>query len=127
MTNLNKKLRDQALGKFAEDMAADRYISDGYVVLHRNWRLGKSEIDLIVQKEDTIAFVEVKARSGEYENPEEAVTRDKMKRMIRVSDAYLRNLTGCYQYRFDIVAFTGSVDSYKIEILKDAFFATDIL
>lgn len=126
MSSKEKKLRDLDLGKFAEKTAADYYIKQGYVVKERNWRHGKSEIDLILQKDDTIVFVEVKARSGDDEDPINSVTLDKMKRMVRVSEAYLREMDGIYYYRYDIFGFTGNMDRYETEVYQDAFLATDI-
>ena len=127
MSFLEKKERDRKLGQFAEKFAADYYTRQGYAVLERNWRLNKTEIDLIVQKEDIIVFVEVKARSGEDEEPVNAVSRDKMKRMVRASDVFIRSLQGDYNYRFDIFGLTGDFNNYSYEVYIDAFVSTDIL
>ena len=122
-----KKERDRELGRFAEKLAAEYYIKNDYAVLERNWRLNKTEIDLIVQKNDIIVFVEVKARSGDDENPVDTVTPDKMKRMIRASDVYIRSQKGEYEYRFDIVALTGDFENYELEVYEDAFLTSDIM
>lgn len=122
----SKKERDLKLGRFAEQKAAERYIKENYVVLERNWRLNKTEIDLILQRGDVIIFVEVKARSGEDEEPVNAVSTDKMKRMIKASDVYISNLPGEFYYRFDIVGFTGDFQNYELEFFEDAFLTTDV-
>ena len=121
-----KKIEANELGKFAEDIAADEYIKEGYAILERNWRLGKIEIDLIARKENIIVFIEVKARKGDYMKAEEAMTSDKMRRMIRAADSYLRQQIGDCIYRFDLVAFNGTKTEYKLEILKDAFISADL-
>lgn len=121
-----KKIAAKELGKFAEDIAANEYIKRGYAILERNWRLGKTEIDLIAQKDDTIVISEVKARKNSEEDALAAVTPDKRKRMIRAADFYLRQLPVAYNYRFDIVAFGGNIENFEFEIFEDAFLAADI-
>lgn len=127
MIDKNSKLFALDFGRFAEEIASREYIKDGYAILERNWRLGKTEIDIIAQKEDIVAIVEVKARSGEDEDPLETVTRDKRKRMVRAADFYLNCLPGNIKYRFDIFAMTGNKENYSIEKIEDAFVASDIL
>lgn len=116
-----KKLRDQAFGKFAEEKAAEYYITQGYAIRARNWRLNKIEIDLIAQKGNVIVFIEVKARSGRGMDAADAVTMEKMRMMSRGADYYLRCLTGRYEYRFDIFTLTGDFKEYTTELYSDAF------
>ena len=52
-------------GAAGEGVAASALEAEGYRILERNWRSGRSEIDLIAQRGDIIAFVEVKTR-GEH-------------------------------------------------------------
>lgn len=113
-------------GKKSESLATQEYVRRGYAILERNWRLGKIEIDIIAQKEDVVAIVEVKARRTTEEDALSAVGYDKRKRMIRAADYYLRSLPGNCQYRFDIVACTGTLENIQIEIYEDAFLAADI-
>lgn len=115
------KRRDNDFGKFAEEKAADYYIVNGYAIKERNWRLRRIEIDLIAQKDNVIVFVEVKARSGRDQNALEAVTLDKMKRMARGADIYLKSLTGDYEYRYDIFTLTGDFVNYQTAVYEDAF------
>ena len=114
------------LGLLAEDIISKEYIKKGYAILERNWRMGKTEIDIISQIGNIIVFTEVKARKGDYTEPLDSITLDKKKRMIRAADCYLRNLKGEYEYRFDFAAFTGDKSNYVTEILEDAFLAAEI-
>ena len=127
MPTNEKKERDRKFGQFAEQKAAEYYLKNDYAILERNWRLSKIEIDLIVQRNNTIVFVEVKARSGDDESPVSAVTTDKMKRMIRASDVYIRSQKGDYDYRFDIVGLTGDFNNYEMEVYEDAFVTSDVM
>lgn len=120
-----KKLEANEFGAFAEEKAVMEYIKKGYTILERNYHSGKSEIDIIAQTDNCLVLVEVKARRGEGEAMA-AVKPDKRRRMVKVADNYLRKLTGDYDYRFDIVAVTGDMNNYKIEILEDAFVSADM-
>ncbi len=117
------KLRDLDFGKFAEEKATEFYIARGYAIRERNWRFKRIEIDLIAQIGDTVVFVEVKARSGRDTDPLDAVTPDKIRRMVRGADIYLKSLDGDLEYRFDIVALTGDFSDYRVEVYEDAFLA----
>lgn len=108
-------------GKFAEQIAVEQYISKGYAIRDRNWRHGHIEIDIIAQSENTIVFVEVKARSGKDMSAIDSVNLKKMKSMARGADIYLKSLTGDFEYRYDIFALTGDFNNYNTELIEDAF------
>lgn len=121
MPSKQDKLRNLEFGKFAEEKGAEFYITNGYAIRERNWRKGRIEIDIIAQKNNIIVFVEVKARSGRDETPLDAVTLDKMKSMARGADAYLKSITGDYEYRYDIFTLTGDFEDFTIGVYEDAF------
>lgn len=121
-----KKKTAQDFGHFAEEITSQEYIRRGYVILERNWRLGKTEIDIIAQKENTVVIVEVKGRSGRDEDALSTVKRDKRKRMIKAADSYIKRFKGEFDYRFDIAAITGDKDNYDLDIIEDAFVSADI-
>lgn len=123
---LKKKLEANEFGKFAEEIVAQEYQKRGFTILEKRFKSGKSEIDLIAQKDDNIIFIEVKARSGKDENPLATVTLDKRRRMVKVADSFLQRLQGEYFYRFDIGTVVGNTKEYSIEIYEDAFVAADL-
>jgi len=51
-------------GMAAEDIAARAYEAKGGKVLARRWKVPEGEIDLVVDLEGVIVFVEVKARKN---------------------------------------------------------------
>ncbi|MGM9815780.1 MAG: YraN family protein [Lepagella sp.] len=108
-------------GQDAEQIAAEYLLKEGYTIRERNWRMGKYEIDLILEKDNTIIFVEVKARRGDNIAPVDAVDLRKQQRTVRAGDTYLRMIPMMYSYRFDIVAITGTPDNYTLEHLEEAF------
>ena len=67
--------RNQKVGQWGEQAAADYLSAKGYEIMARNVRTPYGEIDLIAQKDGFTIFVEVKARtSSSLGPPEIAVT-----------------------------------------------------
>lgn len=110
-------------GALAEQIAAEYYITHGYTIRERNYRRKSGEIDIIAEKGDIIAFIEVKARAGDNQDPVDAVDLRKQRKVASIADSYLSNLDIDYQYRFDIMAITGTPDSYIMEFYPDAYLA----
>lgn len=110
-------------GRQAEQIVYRWLVSKGYTVRETNWRptTSKSEIDLIAQKDDTLAFVEVKARSDKDLDPAEAMTAEKIRKVVRGANAYLQMQEFDFFYRFDVATVTGNPDDYTIDYLEDAF------
>lgn len=110
-------------GRQAEQIVYRWLVSKGYTVRETNWRptTSKSEIDLIAQKNDTLAFVEVKARSDKDLDPAEAMTAEKIRKVVRGANAYLQMQEFDFFYRFDVATVTGNTNDYTIDYLEDAF------
>lgn len=94
-------------GTLGEDFAAEKLVAEGYEILERNWRSGHHEIDLILAKDEVIAFVEVKTRAqNALATPAGSVTRAQRRRIALAAVAYLRERgiynTGAVQPRFDL-------------------------
>ena len=68
-----------SLGKYGEQLAADFLANRGFSILHKNWRHGHREIDIIAVKDKTLHFIEVKTRRNtNFGYPEEGVNRKKI-------------------------------------------------
>ncbi len=94
-----------SLGRRGE-RAAERLLKrKGYLIVGRNVRNPFGELDLIAVDNRTVVFVEVKSRRNDLENPAEAVTDEKQRRLTRASLAFLkRNHLLEHSARFDVVA-----------------------
>ncbi len=94
------------LGLLAEDLAEGYFLERGYRLVDRNFRSGPGEIDLILEKDGYLVFVEVKARrSRKFGLPQEAVTNAKQQTIRRVAEAYLlKNKKTGMPVRFDVLA-----------------------
>ncbi|MEQ9314211.1 MAG: YraN family protein [Henriciella sp.] len=92
-------------GRRAETLAAIWLRLKGYRILATRLRLPVGEIDLIARRGNTIAFVEVKARTTR-EAAETAVSSKTWQRINRAAESWMAgqpHLSGC-DWRFDLVA-----------------------
>jgi putative endonuclease len=100
-----------ARGQHGEDAAARWYEADGWTVVERNWRNGRSgEIDLVARRNQMVAIVEVKARRTDaFGTGAEAVTATKQLRIRRLAAAWLANaqLGEWVDLRFDVAVVDG--------------------
>ena len=111
------------LGKKGEQLAIDYLIKNEYQVLEVNYRFLKAEVDVIAQKENVLAVVEVKTRATDYfGNPQDFVNPKKIKLLLSAIDNYVIERDLDVEVRFDIIAIILQKKTTKIEHLKDAFF-----
>ena len=109
-------------GTQGEELAVDFLRRKGYIILDRNWHSGHKEIDIVARHEDTIIFVEVKARAHVFfGNPQDAVTPRKMHLLVLAADAYLRYNAIDLEVRFDIITITGTLEKPYIKHYESAF------
>lgn len=114
-------------GNLAEDLAADYLTQKNYKILVRNFRYQKAEIDIVTEFEDLIVVVEVKARSYDtLIEPQEAVTKKKIKSIVLCTDFFLRERNLNKEVRFDIITVLPD-QSGKLQInhIEDAFQSFD--
>jgi putative endonuclease len=110
-------------GKEGEDMAARFLIDKGYEIVQRNYRYKKSEIDLIVKKDNWLIFVEVKLRSSDaYGYPEDFVDYKKAKNVIDGAEQYTYEKNWQGNVRYDIVSIRVLRDRTEIIQIEDAFY-----
>ena len=74
-------------------------------MVQRRFRFGHRDIDLVVERDGTVAFVEVKARKGaEFGGPVSAVNFRKRKQLERSAMVWIdRHGRETESYRFDVV------------------------
>lgn len=103
-------------GALGERFAAEYLQKQGYYILDTNFHTRFGEIDIIAQKGDILAFVEVKTRAATMlEAPEAAVTPAKRRKIITAALQYLQTHPADLQPRFDVVAITtASKTAFKV-------------
>ncbi|MCB1472755.1 MAG: YraN family protein [Rhodobiaceae bacterium] len=91
-------------GRTAEWKALALLVSKGYRPLARRWRCAAGELDLVVCRSRTLAFVEVKARA-DPDAAQAAITPRQQRRMATAAQVWLaRNPAFAgYNMRFDAV------------------------
>ncbi|WP_417557446.1 YraN family protein [Mesoflavibacter zeaxanthinifaciens] len=111
------------LGKKGEQLAVDFLIENGYDIVERNYRFNKAEVDIIAQKEDVLAIIEVKTRSTtDFGNPQDFVKPKQIKNLVKAVDEYVTVNNLEVDVRFDIIAIVKEEKLFNIEHLEDAFF-----
>jgi putative endonuclease len=98
-------------------------IQNGYTLVERNYRTRRGEINLIVRKDDTLVFVEVKLRHGTgFGDPLEAVTPRKQHTLRSVAEHYLYARRAHYDtLRFDVIGILADRPKARLLHVEDAF------
>jgi putative endonuclease len=110
-------------GAEGEELAAKLLSEKGYTILERNYRHKKSEIDLIVRRDNWIVFVEVKTRtSGAFGHPEEFVDAKKKQMILKGADYYMYITDWSGNVRYDIVAVNLQYEIPNVVHIEDAFY-----
>ncbi len=115
----------RAVGTEAELLAAVHLEERGYTVLDRNWTCRGGELDLVVEREDTLCFVEVRMRShAAWGDPSSSVSRAKQRKVVRASLRWLFEHGAAGRdrmIRFDVVTVLGRGLNARVEHLPGAF------
>ena len=114
----------RAVGASGEDAVAQWYAAAGYSLLVRNWRVREGEIDLVVRRDATIVFCEVKTRRGDaFGTPAEAVTWRKQTRLRKLAVRWLAdNGARADVLRFDVASVKpDGRGAWIVDVLEAAF------
>jgi putative endonuclease len=113
----------QAFGELGERIAERWLRRHGWRVIQRRFRNGHRDIDLVMEREGMVAFVEVKARRGsEFGDPVEAVNWKKQKELTRSAHVWIdRHGRPFESYRFDVVGILMDGDRVRVRHVADAF------
>ena len=105
----------QKIGKIGEDIACKFLEKRGFSVLERNYWKKCGELDIVVEKDKILHFVEVKTvsrenlksnllKNNEY-RPEDNVHRWKLQRLFKTIQYYLfeKNIQEDADWQFDVI------------------------
>lgn len=102
---MNIMTEKQQRGALGEQAAVDYLRQNGFMIVERNYRIGRSEVDIIASRYDELHFVEVKTRKyGSMTAPEEAINEQKLRAMRRAASAYMAMHRSPLEPRFSLVA-----------------------
>ena len=112
----NKKTQNKVIGNYGELIAANHLKRKGFIVLEMNYLKKWGEIDVIVQKDRKVHFVEVKTVSygtkaelkaavlrGTW-RPEENVHDFKLKKLARAIDSWITEHNWEGDWQIDVAA-----------------------
>ena len=118
-----------AIGRSAEDIAADFLTAQGLTVLLRNYRRRGGELDLVAREGDVLVIAEVRTRSTEaFGGAAASVDGWKQHKIIRAATQLLQQRRDFAQMRvrFDVIVVRGADGSSPtVEWLQHAFEARD--
>ena len=110
-------------GILGERMAVDYLVSKGYRILAQNYRYLKGEVDILAQKENCLAAVEVKTRSTlDFGTPEEFLKPAQIQRIIKTVDYFVTSKNLNVEVRFDIIAIVITSQNSELEHIENAFY-----
>ncbi|TCM69894.1 putative endonuclease [Acinetobacter calcoaceticus] len=125
-----------SLGAWAEAAAAELLDQHGFQAIAKNYHSRYGEIDLIVQREDVLLFVEVKARSQtRWAHAYEMLTHSKQVKLYKTALRFMELYPQFQRFfmRFDVICFDFSHEfaknvqydfnkfSYDLQWIENAF------
>jgi putative endonuclease len=114
-----------AIGGRWEELASEHLSSSGLDLISKNFRCRMGEIDLVMQDQDCLVFVEVRYRkANRFASAAASVDGRKQHKLALAAAAFLgRHPQYCnHPVRFDVVAFDAAADDRcTLQWLKDAF------
>lgn len=123
-------MNQREIGQLCENYVCRKLQEEGFTILTQNFRVGRSpELDIVARQDDTIHFIEVKARSKTtYGLPREAVSSAKMQRILKASELFTaRYRTHALQRSYDVAEVYFSklnetqLQIHKLELLYQVF------
>lgn len=114
----------QIRGGIGEEITAEHYAENGYIIVCRNFRVRGGEIDLIAENEREVVFIEVKTRDKKTAyRPSESVWADQQNSIKYAANIFLSRskMSAFLQPRFDVAEVWIDDDDYTVNITQNAF------
>lgn len=112
--------RHNDTGVLGEELAAKYFTSRGYTLLHRNWRHGHWEMDLIASKDSVLHFIEVKTRTGTGMGfPEDDVDKRKVRYLMSAAEEYQCLHPGWKWIQLDILSILIEKNEPEYFLIED--------
>lgn len=109
-------------GKRGEEIAYKYLKGRGLALRERNSRCGHLEVDLIMEDERFIRFIEVRSREYPAEaEPFETIDKQKQNRIISAAGGYVKRNGISKEVVFDVVSVLFLPSGERIEYFPEAF------
>jgi len=122
-TSLNSRQAGARWEKVAESFLS----AHGLKLLHRNFSSRLGEIDLIMEHDETLVFIEVRYRANDRHGSGAAsITAHKQGRISRTAAWYLTKYPSRAEQfcRFDVISVGSQKGSEDIDWIQNAFYST---
>lgn len=104
-----KAVKSTILGRYGEALALKFLLNKSYKHILSNYCIRGGEIDLIMEKNGILIFVEVKSRwSNAFGLPEEAITWGKKQKLFKCIRTFLAQQKQYKSWRLDVIALNFS-------------------
>ncbi|MCB9493323.1 MAG: YraN family protein [Epsilonproteobacteria bacterium] len=122
MTNNTQALAKQKTGRAGEQAVSTHLEANGFQVIARNYQTRAGEIDIIAQKDDVVAFIEVKTRFNEYFHITQTITKSKQNKIIKTAKHFaMKQSVVDKVLRFDVAIVTRQNGTWHVNYLPNAF------
>lgn len=111
------------LGALGEQAAEAHLQALGFRLVAKNHRCPRGEVDLIMEKDDLLVFVEVRTRASDaFGAPSETISAGKQRRITAAARDFLGRRRGPERaLRFDVVSVVDAPGAPLIEHIPGAF------
>lgn len=110
-------------GRIGEELAVQHLQELGHVILQRNYRHKRSELDIISTYQSILIFTEVKTRhSGRQQHPILSVSPHKQRMLKAGAAQYMQEIDYDWAIRFDVITVVLHDHDHELEHYQDVFF-----
>jgi putative endonuclease len=121
-----KPSHNTIFGKKGEDAIVAYLKQQGYQLLERNYKSNHGEIDIIVQKNTVIAFVEVKLRNRKTIALEQLISEQKQHKIEKTARMFIaqKNIAlNATIFRFDVALVSCHENTLEYNYIESAFYS----
>lgn len=109
------------LGREGEDLAVAHLINNGYLIIERNYRFKKLEIDIICEKDNLLIIIEVKTRTTDKLGAPELISRGKQKQVIKATNHFIQERQDFREVRLDVIGIVKNQYEERLIHIEGAF------
>ena len=111
------------LGQKGEKIAIDFLKAKGFLILASNYRFKKAEVDIIVKKDQSLSFVEVKTRTGKgFVHAENSISKVKQNLYFMAAQEYCQKESIECPIQFDVIVIELLAYGKELYYFPDSFY-----
>jgi putative endonuclease len=110
-------------GDVAEQLVVEQLEREGWLIRDRNMTYRLGELDVVAEKGEVLAFVEVRMRaSNVWGDPSATVSRSKQRKVVLAAMQYMQQRRLHNRViRFDVASVIGRGHDGHVELIPNAF------